>query len=251
VSAEASHWRKEWEGRAQRHEVGEQRKREDREWRSHKAAFSKAKRVHQQLPKVQRKQHQGIWEQELAAWIQRREQRLAKHHVRKLENEVWHLHNQTLQAGDGADPVKRDWLAVLVVTDNCTRQCLGLPLFRSGASVTSQEVVSILRTCLPSELHFLISDQGKHFKTQLMQQLAQEKAFLQVLVYRHRPQSNGIAERFVQTFKCWLRNRSWATPEKLETLIASFVPEYNQRPHQGLAIPGLSPNEFAERFWLM
>jgi transposase InsO family protein len=156
-----------------------------------------------------------------------------------------------LQAGDDTDPVKRAWLAVLVITDNCTRQCLGLPMFRSGASVTSQEVVSALQTCLPSDLQFLISDQGKHFKTQLMQQLAQEEAFVQVLVYRHRPQSNGVAERFVQTFKRWLRNRSWTTPEKLEVLIASFVLEYNQRPHQGLAIPGLSPDEFADRFWLM
>lgn len=251
TSAEPSRWRKEWEGRAQRHEVWEQRKREDREWRSDKAAFRQAKRAHQQLPNVQRKQQAGVWEQELAMWIQRREQRLAQHQVRKRENEVWHQRNQALQAGDDADPVKRAWLAVLVITDNCTRQCLGLPMFRSGASVTSQEVVSALQTCLPSELQFLISDQGKHFKTQLMQQLAQEEAFVQVLVYRHRPQSNGIAERFVQTFKRWLCHHSWTTPEKLEMLIASFVPEYNQRPHQGLAIPGLSPDEFAERFWLM
>lgn len=251
TSAEPSRWRKEWEGRAQRHEVWEQRKREDREWRSDKAAFRQAKRAHQQLPNAQRKQQAGVWEQELAMWIQRREQRLAQHQVRKRENEVWHQRNQALQAGDDADPVKRAWLAVLVITDNCTRQCLGLPMFRSGASVTSQEVVSALQTCLPSELQFLISDQGKHFKTQLMQQLAQEEAFVQVLVYRHRPQSNGIAERFVQTFKRWLCHHSWTTPEKLEMLIASFVPEYNQRPHQGLAIPGLSPDEFAERFWLM
>lgn len=251
TSTEPSRWRKEWEGRAQRHEVWERRKREDREWRSDKAAFRQAKRSHQQLPKAQREQQADVWEQELAIWIQRREQRIAQQQVRKLENETWHQRNRALQAGDNADPVKRAWLAVLVITDNCTRQRLGLPMFRSGASVTSQEVVSALQTCLPSELQFLISDQGKHFKTQRMQQLAQEKAFVQVLVYRHRPQSNGIAERFVQTFKRWLRSHSWTTPEKLERLIASFILEYNQRPHQGLAIPGLSPDEFAQRFWLM
>jgi len=249
--AEPSRWRKEWEGRTQRHQVLEQRKREDNVWRSAKATFSQAKEDHRKLPKAQRKQQQGVWQQELATWIQRREQRCAQHQVRKLENEVWHQRNQALQTGDNADPVKRDWLAVLVITNNCTRRCLGLPLFRSGASVTSQEVVNALRTCLPPELQFMISDQGKHFKTQLMTQLAQEKEFVHVLVYRHRPQSNGIAERFVQTFKRWLRNRSWNSPEKLEILIALFVSEYNQRPHQGLAIPGLSPNEFAQRFWLM
>lgn len=251
MSVEPSRWRKEWEGRAQRHEVLERRKQEDSAWRSTKAAYSQAKRAHQQLPNAQRKQRQGVWEQELAIWIQRREQRLAQHQLRKLENEVWHQRNHALQVGNDADPVPREWLAVLVITDNCTRQCLGLPMFRSGASVTSQEVVNTLRTCLPPELQFLISDQGKHFKTQLMQQLAQENAFAQVLVYRHRPQSNGIAERFVQTFKRWLRKRTWNNPETLEILITTFVSEYNQRPHQGLAIPGLSPDEFAERFWLM
>jgi hypothetical protein len=35
----------------------------------------------------------------------------------------------------------------------------------------------------------------------------------------------------------------------LETLISEFVPFYNDRPHKGLAIPGLSPNEFANRIW--
>jgi hypothetical protein len=30
-----------------------------------------------------------------------------------------------------------------------------------------------------------------------------------------------------------------------------FLLEYNDRPHQGLSIPGLSPNEFAQRIWLM
>jgi len=27
--------------------------------------------------------------------------------------------------------------------------------------------------------------------------------------------------------------------------------EYNDRPHQGLPIPGLSPNEYAKRIWLV
>jgi len=251
VIAEPNRRRKEAEGRVQRHQLLEQRKREDRVWRSDKAAFSRVKREHQKLRKVQRKQQMGVWEQELANWIQRRQQRCAQHQARKLENEVWHQRNQALQTGGDADPVKRDWLAVLVITDNCSRRCLGLPLFRSGAGVTSQEVVNALRTCLPPELQFMISDQGTHFKTQLMKQLAQEKEFVHVLVYRHRPQSNGIAERFVLTFKRWLRNHSWNSPEKMEILIALFVSEYNQRPHQGLAIPGLSPNEFAQRFWLM
>ena len=33
--------------------------------------------------------------------------------------------------------------------------------------------------------------------------------------------------------------------------LAAKVAEYNDRPHQGLPIPGLSPNKFAKRVWLM
>lgn len=251
VSSEPTHWRKEWEGRAERHEVLQQRQQEDAQWKVAKAHFHLAKLAHQKLSKALRKQGQAAWQVEQAEWKQRREQQRLIPQARQQENQAWHRRIQALSAGTGPDEAGRTWIAVLVVTDNCTRQCLALPIFRTGPKVTSQEVVSALQTCLPAELQFLISDQGTHFKTQFMAQLAQEKDFIHVLVYRHRPQSNGIAERFVLTFKQWLRNRSWTSAEELASWVSLFRPEYNQRPHQGLAIPGLSPNEFANRIWLM
>ena len=143
------------------------------------------------------------------------------------------------------------WIAILVITDNCTRQCLGLPLFVAGAKVTSEMIVDALRTLLPAELQFLISDRGGHFTAQAFQQLAQTQGFVHVVIARHRPQSNGIAERFVRTLKEWLKDKSWENDQALAALLAEFRTEYNDRPHQGLAIPGLSPNEFANRIWLM
>lgn len=41
--------------------------------------------------------------------------------------------------------------------------------------------------------------------------------------------------------------QSWEDDEELDNLLEQFVGEYNDRPHQGLAVPGLSPNEFAKR----
>ncbi|MCP4416913.1 MAG: transposase family protein [Chloroflexi bacterium] len=138
----------------------------------------------------------------------------------------------------------------MVITDNCTRRCLGLPLFIAGSHVTAEMVVDALRELLPSELQFLISDRGVHFTAKVFQQLAQDEEFVHVLIARHRPQSNGIAERFVRTLKEWLRSKTWQSDEELTVLLDTFWHMYNDRPHQGLPISGLSPNEFANRLWL-
>ena len=80
-----------------------------------------------------------------------------------------------------------------------------------------------------------------------MKQLAKDLNFTHVVIARHRPQSNGIAERFVPTLKEWLADKSWQSAHELCLLLSQFQPEYNDRPHQGLPISGLSPNEYASR----
>ena len=80
-----------------------------------------------------------------------------------------------------------------------------------------------------------------------MKQLARDENFIHVVIARHRPQSNGIAERFVRTLKEWLADKSWQSDEELGLFLDSFLIEYNDRPHQGLPMPGLSPNEYAKR----
>ena len=67
------------------------------------------------------------------------------------------------------------------------------------------------------------------------------------MIAKHRPQSNGIAERFVRTLKEWLKDKTWGNIQELKELIEILIIEYNDRPHQGLPITGLSPNEFANR----
>ena len=142
------------------------------------------------------------------------------------------------------------WIAILVITDNCTRQCLGLPLFVAGPKVTAEMVVPALKGLLPPELQFLISDRGPHFIANAFRTLKRDAEFIHVFIARHRPQSNGIAERFVRTLKEWLATQTWQSDAELEILLVQFMAEYNDRPHQGLPLPGLSPNEFADRVWL-
>jgi transposase InsO family protein len=181
---------------------------------------------------------------------------LRKHHrqqskQRQQEDEQWRLNRISLRGQINLLPIVTAWIAVLMLTDNCTRQCLGLPLFIGGAHVTAEMVVAALRVLLPTHLQFLISDRGIHFTADVFQQFATEAEFVHVVIARHRPQSNGIAERFVRTPKEWLADKAWKSDQELLKFLQIFLLEYNDRPHQGLPLPGLSPNEFAKRIWLV
>ena len=179
-----------------------------------------------------------------------RAQHRAQQKQRQAEDELWRQRRRQLRELLSALPLVTMWIAILVITDNCTRQCLGLPLFVTGPKVTAELIVAALKVLLPPELQFLISDRGTHFTANAFRTLMRDEEFIHVLIARHRPQSNGIAERFVRTLKEWLATQAWQSDAELEILLAQFIAEYNDRPHQGLAMPGLSPNEFAHRCWL-
>jgi transposase InsO family protein len=245
-----SAWREEHERQDQWYRIRQRRQQEDRAWVADKAAHRQARQDQRACSRAERKQQRTSWQSQQQAWQQRRAQHRQDLRERPMETAAWHARNQRTERIDltgGAFP----WTAILVITDNCTRQCLGLPLFQSGAHLTSQELIQALGQCLPPSLAYLISDQDGKFRSQALAQLADQRGFVHVPVYRHRPQSNGIAERFVLTLKNWLECYPWCSFQQLAVLLALFQQEYNNRPHQGLPIPGLSPNEFANRIYLM
>ena len=171
--------------------------------------------------------------------------------LRQQEDAQWRVNRINLREQMTLLPIVTAWIAILMITDNCTRQCLGLPLFIAGSHVTAEMVVAALRVLLPANLQFLISDRGIHFTADVFKQLAKDAEFVHVVIARHRPQSNGIAERFVRTLKEWLADKAWQSDKELLEFLHQFLSEYNDRPHQGLPIPGLSPDEYAKRIWLM
>lgn len=240
-------WREEWQARSERYQVRRQREQEDLNWKTAKAEWRKELLVFRTLPQPERKLQQARHDQIALCWKLCRTERKEATRQRQQDNLNWHKCNQEVK--EHAFP-ERTWIAVLAIVDNCSRQCLGLPIFRAGAHVTSDEVVAALRMLLPANLAFLISDQGTHFRSKVFAQLAKDQDFIHIPIYRHRPESNGIAERFVLTFKGWLQSKSWQDVAGLQLLAGQFEPEYNERPHQGLQIPGLSPNEFAKRIWV-
>lgn len=237
-------WRRRQALQAERYQVREQRKHEDLAWKAAKEQWRQTRANRQTLPK-------DVFAAAQVAWQPCRRERQALLQQRQAENQAWHARLAQLLVQEQAEAPKREWIAVLIVTDNCTRQCLGLPAFASGAHLTSEEMIGRLREYLPSDLAYLISDQGTHFRAKAFADFAAETGFVHVPIYRHRPETNGIAERLVRTLKDWLRPATWDSYAALVALLATFQDEYNDRPHQGLPTPGLSPNEFANRAWVM
>jgi transposase InsO family protein len=233
------------------------RRAQKRQLRQEKLALREARRQ----ARAQRKTEDAAWRtlrqqrcdsnMSNETWQHLRRQRKQELEQRQHADATWRQQLQQLRERCDQLPLVTVWLAILVVTDNCTRQCLGLPLFVMGPKVTAELIVEALRILLPPELHFLISDRGTHFTANAFRQLALSQEFIHVLIARHRPESNGIAERFVRTLKEWLADKVWTTDEQLAELLHQFIAEYNDRPHQGLALPGLSPNEFARRIGLL
>jgi transposase InsO family protein len=238
--------------RLQRRQLRERRQQEDQAWQQ--LQVQRRDQQQQAREKDQQPGERRPWGHRKAQdeqWRQLRQQRNATLQQRKQEDDLWRQHRQALRQQALSLPLVSTWIAILVMTDNCTRQCLSLPLFVAGAHLTAEMVVEALQMLLPPELQFLISDRGSHFTAKVFEQLFQNPEFIHVLIARHRPQSNGIAERFVRSLKEWLMNKSCSTAEELAQLLVQFRVEYNDRPHQGLPIPGLSPNEFAQRIWLL
>jgi transposase InsO family protein len=230
--------------------VYQRRKQEDAAWRALcQDRCGRTKPVRGQRTRAEWVAYQAQEAQWRALWAERH----ALLQRRRAEDEVWRAERRRLRAqlASPPQPHKMSWIAILVLTDNCTRQCLGLSLFGAGPKITAALVVDALRALLPADLQFLISDRGTHFTAQTVARFADEHGFVHVFVARHRPESNGIAERFVRTLKEWLAAQTWSGAPALLPLLDCFRTEYNMRPHQGLGIPGLSPQEFAQRIWLL
>jgi transposase InsO family protein len=244
-------YREETQLREERRVVREKRKLEDAAWRAICVQRQAAVQAYQALSREERQQQRAGKKAQDTQWQAAREQRQAQMAQRQTEDAIWHEARHRFRERWSEWVSTRAWIAVLVVIDNCTRRCLGLPLFVAGVNVTADVVAEALSVLLPPELRFLISDRGTHFTAGTFKMRFLSETFIHVYTARHRPESNAIAERFVRTLKEWLEHRSWVDALELAPFLEQFQSEYNDRPHQGLALAGLSPNEFANRVWLL
>jgi len=230
-----------------RREERVRRQLQDREWREHGrthraqvAAAAEARRAGRPGWKLQAGVVQAEWR---AAWGERHR----AYAERRADDARWREERLAVRPLRNAPGPAMAWIALLVIVDNCTRRCVGLPLFTAGIHVTAAVVVAALRALLPPELAYLIADGGAHFAGTALAELSHAQGFVRVPLATYRPQSNGIAERFVETLKGWLASHPWDRPEELADLLAEFLVYYNNRPHQGRELAGLSPNEYTNR----
>jgi transposase InsO family protein len=235
--------------RVARRQQRQARRAADAAWQAQRIDQQAARQARQDQTRAERQARRAAWAQRQADWATTRQARSQELAQRASADAAWRQARQAILqalAELTATPLISAWLAIRGVIDNGTRRCLQLPVFVTGAHVTAAEVVAQLRQHWPADLQFVISDNGAQFIADAFAQFAQDLGFLHIRIAPHRPQTNGIAERFVRTLKEWLAWHTWQTPEELTALLAEFIVYYNDRPHQGAELAGLSPNEFAE-----
>ena len=224
---------------------------EDTDWKAKSRAHQEFERTWKPLSIAERDQRRAARRSQQAQWRTDKSVRRRQQEQRQAEDTQWRQDRRALRSQlaqwVNAAPVGTAWLAILVVVCNGTRRCLGLPCFTAGVHVTAEMIVAVLRGLCPAELEFIISDNGAQFIAEAFAQLIKEQELVHIRISPRRPCTNGIAERFVRTLKEWLASRNWNNPEEFESLLKEFIAYYNDRPHQGAELDGLSPNEFARR----
>jgi len=255
ITAERAAWLsrvEELRAQRRRHRLAAQAS--DQAWRQLRQARQRQKAAWRRLSLAEKRRHTAEHAAEEAQWRQDRQMRQAEIAARKAADVTWRqtrqaLLNEEAQRQATSPPVLL-WIAILVIVDNCTRRCMGLASFAAGVHVTAESVVAALRRLLPAGLQFVISDNGAQFRSEAIAALASTAQFVHVHIAPYRARTNGIAERFVRTLKEGLEAQTWSGPDDLPAILAQIQTTYNDRPHEGRELQGLSPNEYARRLRL-
>ena len=102
---EPTRWRTEWEGRAERYRVREQRKREEVVWKAAKTAWCQTRQADRALTRSERKERRAAYQLACQAWKEVRQQRQATLQQRQQENHAWHQYKRQIKAGS----CLKDW----------------------------------------------------------------------------------------------------------------------------------------------
>lgn len=229
--------------RGWRRRIRIERRKEDEAWQKYRDERKALIQKWKTLSRTKRNKIKEEKRQSDEEWNKRNTERKKLLIKREAEDEEWRKKQRGLK--EQMNICITSLAAILVILDNCTRKCIGLPVFMTGRKVSADDVIRALEERLPSELRYIISDNGKQFIAEAFEKLCDSRDIVQVKITRHRPATNGIAERFVQRLKEMLTEKKWIDEEELKKVLNEIINEYNDAPHQGL--DGLSPNEYERR----
>jgi transposase InsO family protein len=243
VERKAEKKQSEEELRGWRRKIRIARRKEDETWQNYR---DERKQLLREWKGTSRRERKGLKEWKRRSdkdWNQRITSRKQVISTRMEEDEVWRTKRKKMK--EQMNIIVTSLAAILVIIDNCTRKCIGLPVFMTGRSVTADDVITALEARLPPDLKYIISDNGRQFIAEAFQRLCNSRNIVHVRITPHRPSTNGIAERFIQRLEEMLVEREWINDEELKEILDDVIKEYNDAPHQGLN--GLSPNEYERR----
>jgi len=109
-------------------------------------------------------------------------------------------------------------------------------------TTTAESTANALRSIfarygLPTQV---VSDNGPPFSSAEYGEFLQQNGVQRVLVSPYHPSSNGLAERFVQTFKHALDSSASDPARSIQQRIQNFLLSYHSTPH---ATTGTSPSK--------
>jgi transposase InsO family protein len=107
---------------------------------------------------------------------------------------------------------------------------------RKGSAVDFLKAAVAHYAALGVKIERLITDNGSAYRSRLFGKTCQALGIKHTFTRPYRPQTNGKAERFIQTcLREWAYGRIWATSDERTAWLPAFLSYYNaRRPHSAL-----------------
>lgn len=107
---------------------------------------------------------------------------------------------------------------------------------RKGSAVEFLKAAVAHYAALGVKIERLITDNGSAYRSQIFNKTCQALGIKHTFTRPYRPQTNGKAERFIQTcLREWAYGRIWATSDERTAWLPAFLSYYNaRRPHSAL-----------------
>ena len=128
-------------------------------------------------------------------------------------------------------PTPRENRYVLVITDYFTRHIVAIPLPNCSAEKTAEALFNeyFCKFGIPC---LIISDQGSHFRNQLMTSMRLLIGYNHVFSTPYHPQTNGIVERFNSTFIPQISKLHNSENNNWDEYLQAVVFAYNSGTHR-------------------